>query len=179
MLSSRYLAAGGVRALCRTNLGYPDVISVKGFVDDTVAAVGISGPASKSPNIDCWNIFEQWETFAGDPWAGDDVYLQNIFNATLTAGNWARQPNDWRYWTSKEQEGRLKEHLEYNCLRIAACAGRRLFILKTGSVGLGHSDVRAGETVCILLGTDVPFILRRQIHPTPRSFSPHSILSKR
>lgn len=179
VLSSKYRAAGGVPALCRTNLADPDVISVKGFVYDTVAAVGISGPTSKSPNIDCWNIFEQWEAFAGGPWTGDDIYLQNTFNATLTAGNWTTQPNDWRYWTSKEQEGRLEEHLEYNRIRTAACTGRRLFITKNGSVGLGHSDVRAGDTICILLGANVPFILRKQNHPSPRSLSPHYFFCKR
>jgi Heterokaryon incompatibility protein (HET) len=179
-LSSKYSAAGGFPTICRTNLADPDVISVKGFVYDTVAAIGISAPTAKSTNIDLWHIFEQWEVFAGGPWTGDDFDLQNIFNVTLTAGNWTRQPNDWRYWSGNEQEGRREDHLlEYKRLRTAACSGRRLFITENGSTGLGHSDVRAGDTICVLLGADVPFILRKQNHPSPRSLSLHYIGCKR
>jgi hypothetical protein len=97
---------GGTRTLAD-----PDVISVKGFIYDTVVAVGVSAPASKSSNIDFGHIFEQWETFTGGPWTSDDLDVQNIFSAILTAGKWTRQPNDWRYWNGKEQETHHEEQI--------------------------------------------------------------------
>jgi flagellar biosynthesis protein FliQ len=178
-LRAKYSAAGGVPALCDTNLVDPDVISVQGFVYDTVVAVGVS-VTSKSTNDDVWHIFEQWEVFAGGPWTGDDVDLAATFHLTLTAGNWTKQPNDWRFWSNKEQEGREDaQFVEYNRIRINACAGRCLFITENGSIGLGHSDIKVGDTICILLGADVPFILRKQNHPGPRSPSLHYAFCKR
>ena len=173
-LGAKYSAAGGAPALCQTKLPDPDVISVKGFVYDTVVAVGVGVSTSKSTKINFWHIFEQWESFSGGPWTSDDIDLQNIFNETLTVGNWTKQPNDWRYWSSKEQEGRNKDDLlEYNRLRKAACSGRRLFITENGSIGLGHLDVKVGDIICVLLGANVPFILRKQKHSGPGSLSLH------
>jgi hypothetical protein len=109
---------------------------------------------------DFWHIPQPWETFAGGGWTGENVDLASAFHAMLTAGNRTKQPKDWRYWSSKAHERRKKDLIfEYNLIWTAAWGGRCLLSTKYGSIGLGHSDVTVGDTVCVLLGADVPFIL--------------------
>ncbi len=47
--------------------------------------------------------------------------------------------------------------------------GRRLFVTKSGHIGLGPPRTQAGDNVAILLGGDVPFILRLN-HKVPEKF---------
>jgi hypothetical protein len=40
-----------------------------------------------------------------------------------------------------------------------ACHGRRFFVTQTGQMGLGPAEVKRGDTVVVLLGGQVPFLL--------------------
>jgi hypothetical protein len=42
----------------------------------------------------------------------------------------------------------------------SACNGRRLFSTHLAQFGLGPSAMRAGDRICVLFGSDVPFVLR-------------------
>ncbi len=54
-----------------------------------------------------------------------------------------------------------KEAHIFNERVIKACNGRRLFRTQKGYVGLGPKDIRNGDIVSVLLGGQVPFILRK------------------
>ena len=54
-----------------------------------------------------------------------------------------------------------KEAHIFNEMVIKACNGRRFFRTKKGYMGLGPKDIRNGDTVSVLRGGQVPFILRK------------------
>ena len=53
-----------------------------------------------------------------------------------------------------------KEAHIFNEMVIKACNGRRFFRTQKGYMGLGPKDIQNGDTVSVLLGGQVPFILR-------------------
>jgi hypothetical protein len=55
-----------------------------------------------------------------------------------------------------------KEAHVFNEMVIRACNGRRFFTTRRGYMGLGPSDIQIGDTVAVMLGGQVPFILRTQ-----------------
>ena len=44
---------------------------------------------------------------------------------------------------------------------------RRLFITRSGALGLGHATCRKGDLICVLMGPAVPYSLRRGKHDGP------------
>jgi hypothetical protein len=44
------------------------------------------------------------------------------------------------------------------------CSGRRMFVTRNGIFGIAHASARAGDLACVLLGADVPYILRKTRH---------------
>lgn len=46
-----------------------------------------------------------------------------------------------------------------------ACRGRRFFVSRDGRSGLGPADMRAGDSVAILYGANVPYVLRQADTP--------------
>ena len=54
-----------------------------------------------------------------------------------------------------------KEAHIFNEMVIKACNGRRFFRTQKGYMGLGPKDIRNGDTVSVLRGGQVPFILRK------------------
>ena len=55
----------------------------------------------------------------------------------------------------------MEAHI-FNEMVIRACNGRRFFTTRRGYMGLGPSDIQIGDTVVVMLGGQVPFILRTQ-----------------
>lgn len=45
---------------------------------------------------------------------------------------------------------------------VRTCHSRQFLITEQGSLGLGPMTVEVGDLVCILLGSNLPFILRKQ-----------------
>jgi len=56
---------------------------------------------------------------------------------------------------NKPQEATIQDIMEL------ACGNRRFLVTKNGTFGLGPSDTKVGDPVCVLLGSDIPFILER------------------
>lgn len=48
------------------------------------------------------------------------------------------------------------------------CSWRRFFLTKTGHMGIGPSNIRAGDIVVVLFGSTIPFALRRVAGPSGR-----------
>ena len=57
-----------------------------------------------------------------------------------------------------------KEAHIFNERVIKACNGRRFFRTQRGYMGLGPKDIQNGDTVSVLLGGQVPHILRKLDH---------------
>ncbi|SPJ72129.1 related to heterokaryon incompatibility protein (het-6OR allele) [Fusarium torulosum] len=50
---------------------------------------------------------------------------------------------------------------EYQTLRLIEQFSRRFILTDTGFIGLGPPDVRVGDSICVLLGGSVPYVLRQ------------------
>ena len=158
---AKYLAAGGLVARCRTDIIEPEVISVQGFINDTITAVGVCVPNSRDDTDEAaWaQTFRNWERLACPSQAGDLLDLKKTFHQTTMAGSWSQLPDDWQYWNNNKLD---PDSVSYRRIRAAACKGRRLFTTAGGRIGLGHSRSKVGDSICILLGADIPFIIREQ-----------------
>ncbi|KAM0349109.1 hypothetical protein ACHAP4_010599 [Fusarium culmorum] len=58
--------------------------------------------------------------------------------------------------------------IKYDRIRDDACEDRRLFILENGDYGIGPSEVKIGDPVVILLGSQVPLVLHKRDYNGPR-----------
>jgi hypothetical protein len=130
------------------------VLSLKGYVVDTVKQVSTLYLGGLS--------LVKWEKFAGGPWA-DDSGEGQYFGRTITADRWGSNCSDLRERLADEFRSGLTEMelVAYQKVVLDACHARRLFVTAHGRFGLGPWKVRKGDTVCILLGGETPFILRR------------------
>ncbi|KAH7380061.1 heterokaryon incompatibility protein-domain-containing protein [Pyrenochaeta sp. MPI-SDFR-AT-0127] len=165
---SLYSASGGSKARCRTNLADPNVIGIQGFVYDTVEEVGdifrVTDLQEKQQGV-----LRQWKTLSQRQLQNPNS-LERLFNETITAGVEANHSNLCQLvrgqpesWLSHELESdRWAEivsaiHPASNLRRLIATKEHR-------AIGLAHSQAKPGDLVCILLGSDVPYILRKSKH---------------
>lgn len=81
---------------------------------------------------------------------GNDLTTDQIFHLTLTAGRYSTSPSP----------GGGPSRGGYTRARNSACAGRRLFVTRDGRLGLGPEELRAGDELHVVLGIQVPVILR-------------------
>jgi hypothetical protein len=74
----------------------------------------------------------------------------------------------WVEPTNGEMETKSKNVFQY----ILECAsgGRRFFKTKKGYIGTGPADMKVGDSVAVLLGSRVPFILRGEYRLTEQCF---------
>ena len=115
-----------------------------------------------------------WEKLAGGPWTCDTDSDRVKFIRTLVAD--AAQPILSQSWPELFQkwlpalihperhpgaqatsDERIRGLVQ---LIWACCHNRRFFITEHGRFGLGPTDTRRRDCVCMILGADVPFILR-------------------
>ncbi|KAI1426828.1 heterokaryon incompatibility protein-domain-containing protein [Xylaria sp. FL1777] len=102
--------------------------------------------------------------------------FEELFNLTITGGKFAYVPPtsvldiegergnagvstaDAQAAPSSNQFSRLQL---YESARADACFGRRFFITDSGHMGLGPADLEVGDEVHIILGLQVPAVLRK------------------
>ncbi|KAI0522232.1 heterokaryon incompatibility protein-domain-containing protein [Xylaria bambusicola] len=77
----------------------------------------------------------------------------------------------WVEPTNSEMETQSKNAFQY--LLECASGGRRFFRTRSGYIGTGPPDMKVGDSVAVLLGSQVPFILRED--GRPRRCSGHDI----
>ncbi|RDW57631.1 hypothetical protein BP6252_13713 [Coleophoma cylindrospora] len=78
----------------------------------------------------------------------DNVLLDEHFHTTITGGRFASLSNE--------------DGMEaYKKARDDACVLRRLFITEDGYMGLGPAELRVGDEVNIMVGLQVPAVLRK------------------
>lgn len=85
--------------------------------------------------------------------------ILKAFHQTLTAGLYDHIP------------GNIEQTSEYLSVRDDVCMYRTIFITESGGFGLGPWNTRPGDRLAILLGCDVPFVLR-SINATASPASP-------
>jgi hypothetical protein len=130
------------------------VLSLKGYVVDTVKQVSTLYLGGLS--------LVRWEKFAGGPWAAVSEEGQ-CFGRTVTANKWDSDCSDLRERLADEYRSYLTEGelVAYQKVVSDACHARRFFVTDHGRFGLGPWKAKKGDTVCILLGGETPFLLRR------------------
>ncbi|KAI4098359.1 MAG: hypothetical protein L6R37_006522 [Teloschistes peruensis] len=62
--------------------------------------------------------------------------------------------------TRNYSEDHLRRAKRYRASAAAVANQRKLFVLRKGLIGLGPSAMRKGDWVAVLLGADVPFVIR-------------------
>jgi hypothetical protein len=155
----------GTPAMCRTDLPDPEMLAVKGFTYDIVVATG-SDPVLQI--FATWRtLLELWEELAFQCSPASEVEKSLAFTRTITANisdspipNW----RDWapvtrRRWMWRKATPREPNEPTIQDIMKAACGSRRFFVTVNGTFGLGPSETRVGDPVCVLLGSDVPFVL--------------------
>ncbi|KAI1154392.1 heterokaryon incompatibility protein-domain-containing protein [Nemania diffusa] len=83
-------------------------------------------------------------------WLEDDV--QSHRRTSLVGGIWVEP-------TNSEIDTQSKNAFQY--LLECASGGRRFFKTESGYIGTGPVDINVGDSVAVLLGSRVPFVLRR------------------
>jgi hypothetical protein len=163
-----YSASGGSKARCRTNLADPNVIGVQGFVYDIIEDIGdvfrMTDPPRKQQDV-----LRQWKMLAQGQLRNSED-LESYFSETLTAGVSAN--NSKLRQVVRGHSGSRSFHAlgSDHWARIASAIHpasnlRRLFITKENrTIGLAHSRAKPGDLICILLGSAVPYILRKSKH---------------
>ncbi|KAI8632749.1 hypothetical protein F5Y19DRAFT_328871 [Xylariaceae sp. FL1651] len=74
----------------------------------------------------------------------------------------------WVEPTTSALDTKSKNAFQY--LLECASGGRRFFRTRKGYIGTGPVDMAVGDSVAVLLGSRVPFVLRADYHPSRRCF---------
>jgi hypothetical protein len=82
----------------------------------------------------------------------DDLIVK--YDAFIT---WCQSANDWP-GTDEEDDSGYPEYW-YNLWRLM---NRRFFITESGLLGMAPMKTRLGDYVCVISGSHVPFVLRKQ-----------------
>lgn len=139
------------------------ILSVQGYVVDTVDRVGGFQQEHGPRSID-WDLgLRAWERVAGRCLSDDpESDSRKAFNRTLTADHWSIEPLDWRRRiTARSKSVQSEEDKMYKSAVNRACINRRFFVTRSGRFGLGPWNMKKGDEACILFGGKTPFILRQ------------------
>ncbi|RGP65875.1 heterokaryon incompatibility [Fusarium longipes] len=151
-----FSASGGIPALDCTFASHDDIVVLHGFVHDTIAALAGEWECHLG---DEKGYFKEWESFAEKHITklteGSKPYSFADFVRTLTCGTFDSIPE-----TPQDES----QYVLFRRYMRAACRHRKFFVTKRGYFGLCDADCLPGDSVCVLLGADVPFILRETQH---------------
>jgi hypothetical protein len=97
---------------------------------------------------------------------GEPMHRKDAFYHCITANLFGQRDIDWEFMEHVfEQRYNFPERNEvWRQVSKAidlACLSRRFFVTSKGFMGLGPVGVRKGDAVCVLLGGNIPFIMRK------------------
>jgi hypothetical protein len=145
----RFSAAGGHSAPNCSHAVNRDILHLRGFTHDTIAAVAtLCEEGIRSLTVDWEGYMMEWRKFASRVTGLTQVDIEQAFHSTETAGFFHSDP-------TKEQIA------EYERARNSACMKRRFFVTSKGAFGLGSRWTSKGDRICVLLGACVPFLLAK------------------
>jgi hypothetical protein len=128
------------------------------------------------PSLDAWidweSVLPQWLDLAKEAQSirqarrRDNTDIGANFHLTLTVGKFSspdqRLAEDTASYSSSRGIGNAESMTRtYKEARASTCINRRLFVTDGGQIGLGPTGVEPGDEVCVLLGSQVPMILRK------------------
>lgn len=137
------------------------ILSLRGFEIHEVTKVspGRPGPANKV-NL-WWATLPLWEYTAGIPPNSAWDEQREAFNRTITADRF-ESPQDWRLnLLYRDLLAARAINDSYLSAVQDSCGRRQFFITKSGRFGLGPAYMRQNDVVVVVLGSKVPFVLRR------------------
>lgn len=112
----------------------------------------------------------EWEDLALGPWSGritqyspyaHGLQRTDAYYQTITAGVSGNRVMDWRFMEHDTfHKNDFPGKGEVCRIINLACMGRRFFITRRGYMGLAPAASQKGDLVSVLLGGNIPFILR-------------------
>ncbi|KAI0440447.1 heterokaryon incompatibility protein-domain-containing protein [Xylaria telfairii] len=132
------------------------------------------------------SVLPSWRKLAHEGYQGrgaKGTSFEELFNLTVTGGRFASVPPPSLPNTDHENGSRgihtaaaqnttsLNQYTSsqlYNRARADACIGRRFFITESGHMGIGPASLAVGDEVHIVLGLQVPALLRKASNDTDR-----------
>ncbi|KAF7886448.1 hypothetical protein EAF00_010551 [Botryotinia globosa] len=167
----------------------PGKIAIKGVLFDTVEKISHARAPSMHNNYD---EIDKWREFAGvdekpeEPYAGGKTLIDafwrtlccdmSVVSGETPATFQDRLLHDDWWWTfllmkyKQDSQGylrKLRRDVMIGVINLtdsinSYTAGRRFFRTKTGYIGVGPSEIKEGDRVCVLFGGKTPFILRKK-----------------
>ena len=155
-----YSAAGGHPASYTIDIPRR-VLSVRGFTVDRVAKRTATQRQLRHDGVNWHTVLQLWESSMSRPFE-DDPTSKRSFNRTITADRWPESSMFWEDRISRHGPlGLRQDNKDYWNDLDEVCLNRKMFLTEGGRLGLGSSSVEKGDLVCVLLGSRVPFVLRR------------------
>jgi hypothetical protein len=142
----------GIRDLIKNNLHGPVATNFENTYPFT--GEGYTDAYVRTLAADSLSFYEDWE-------------LLRLYNRWVKERNSSSDRRIFQYWqwiqtgiTVEEIPWYIDEEILFHI--IGLLTGRDLFVTEDGQMGIGPSDIRIGDWVCILYGGDVPYVLRPQ-----------------
>ncbi|KAJ3454430.1 hypothetical protein MRS44_018324 [Fusarium solani] len=155
-----YAAAGRTEATPRdppSNM----VLDLQGLILDQITEVGDILDTADS----MMEVVAEWQDITKHPcqrypYGGN--YKEASWRTLMCDLIWPTSEGHFRRLKSTDDaEAKIRELLTRNKLSQISGYLKKGFTTRTGMIGLGKQDVEVGDVVCILLGGDMPFILRQ------------------
>ena len=149
-----------------------EILSLSGFTVDEVSTVGPEIRNSMDSGVQEWKV--KWEDIIHYPDKKNSPYIsggtvKDAYHRTLTKNRVCIvEPQtgafiDFMKCTSDVPESTIsksEEKSNYDYLLELDIQGQRLFTTRKGYFGISSSKTQVGDLACVLLGGNVPFILR-------------------
>jgi hypothetical protein len=143
-----------------------NTLITEGKLFDQVSKVG---PVYNADTETPFSSIQQWESMASTVTGSIDS-SETFIDTTMayafsTPNPFRRWYSSWLRHTQDAQELSIHEKSEASIFQeqvSRACNGRCFFLIKKGHMGLGPEGIQEKDTVAILLGGSVPFVLREQ-----------------
>ena len=162
----------------------PEHLILKGLYQDRISSISTTVGASNTEDIaQVVSNSAEWRKMAKSAANKLNIYMPTYEDINL-AFTRARIGDIWpgqdRYKTGEKTTTKMPAHDDFHHRQrpgnqnnkaftkgLNHCASRRFFTTEKGYMGFGPSTVREGDALYLLLGGDVPFVLREVEKSTP------------
>ena len=152
------------------------MMTTRGLVCATISFLGTELVENPESHELTFTLFHKWWSLAKECTTElttqDERRIDAFWRTIITDMGLSRRKatpqqegNQFRSWMSKTNDSAFisddrHEWSEFTASFQQATTNRRFFITREGHMGLGPRNIEPGDVVCILLGAQVPFVLR-------------------